>query len=141
MLACPARMMLQFLDACCSPTCFPHWQLYVSAAGSLLVSAEAKRVNLNFVTERPISGTVEREGSRPLTIEITSPDVEALIRQRMQAGSFKSPEDLFRAVLRSSAPDTRTGAELIAAMQACPYPEVDIEPARVPSPLVRDVPL
>jgi Arc/MetJ-type ribon-helix-helix transcriptional regulator len=74
-----------------------------------------------------------------MTIEITSPDVEAMIRQRMQAGVFKSPEDVIREALRSTAPDTRTGAALIAAMQACPHPEIDIEPARVPSPLVRDV--
>lgn len=74
-----------------------------------------------------------------MTIEITSPDVEALIQQRMQAGVFKSPEDLIRAALRSSGPDTRTGADLIAALQECPYPEVDIEPSRVSSPLVRDV--
>ncbi len=74
-----------------------------------------------------------------MTIEITSPDVEALIQQRMRTGAFKSPEDLIRAALRSSAPETRTGADLIAALQECPYPEVDIEPSRVPSPLVRDV--
>lgn len=76
-----------------------------------------------------------------MTIEITSPDVEALIHQRMRTGAYKSPEDLIRAALRSSEPDTRTGADLIAALQACPYPEVDIEPSRVPSPLVRDVAL
>lgn len=77
-----------------------------------------------------------------MTIEITSPDVEALIRQRMQAGSFRSPEDLLREVLRSSAvSEKHTGADLIAAMRACPHPEVDIEPQRVPSPLVRDVTL
>lgn len=77
-----------------------------------------------------------------MIIEITSPDVEALIRQRMQAGSYRSPVDLLREVLRSSeAGETRTGADLIAAMQACPYPEADIEPQRVPSPLVRDVTL
>ena len=74
-----------------------------------------------------------------MTIEITNPEVEALIQQRVLAGSFKSPEDLIRAALSSNEPDLRTGAELIAAMQACPYPEVDIEPSRVPSPLVRDV--
>jgi Arc/MetJ-type ribon-helix-helix transcriptional regulator len=76
-----------------------------------------------------------------MTIEITSPDVEALIQQRMQTGAFKSPEDLIRAALTSSEPDPRTGADLIAVLQACPYPEVDIEPSRVPSPLVRDVAL
>ena len=74
-----------------------------------------------------------------MTIEITSPDVEALIRQRMQSGAFKSPEDVILAALRSQ-PDTRTGADLIVAIQACPYPDVDIEPQRIPSPLVRDVP-
>jgi hypothetical protein len=42
------------------------------------------------------------EGAAAMTIEITSPDVEALIRQRMEAGSFKSPEDLIREVLKSS---------------------------------------
>ena len=71
-----------------------------------------------------------------MTIEITSPDVEALIQQRMRAGAFKTPEDLIRAALRPDALDGRTGAELVAALQACPYPEIDIEPARVPSPLV-----
>jgi Arc/MetJ-type ribon-helix-helix transcriptional regulator len=74
-----------------------------------------------------------------MTIEITSPELEALIRQRMQAGAFKNPEDLIREALRTSPLDARTGAALIEAMQACPYPEVDIEPERVPSPLVRDV--
>jgi Arc/MetJ-type ribon-helix-helix transcriptional regulator len=76
-----------------------------------------------------------------MTIEITSPDVEALIEQRMRTGAFKNPEDLIRAALRSSGMDTRTGADLIAALQECPYPDVDIEPSRVPSPLVRDVAL
>ena len=74
-----------------------------------------------------------------MTIEITSPDVEALIRQRMEAGSFKSPEDLIREVLKSSESDLRTGAALVEAMQACPHPEVEIAPSRVPSPVVRDV--
>jgi hypothetical protein len=76
-----------------------------------------------------------------MTIEITSPDVEELIQQRMRTGAFKSPEDLIRAALRSSALDTRTGADLITALQECPYPEVDMEPSRIPSPLVRDVAL
>jgi hypothetical protein len=76
-----------------------------------------------------------------MTIEITSPDVEALILERMTAGSFRTPEDLIREVLQSSQPDTRTGAALIEAMQACPYPEVDIAPPRVLSPVVRDVTL
>lgn len=70
-----------------------------------------------------------------MTIEITSPELEALIKQRIQAGAFKSPEDLIREVLRLAPADSRTGAALIEAMQACPYPEVDIEPERLPSRL------
>lgn len=71
-----------------------------------------------------------------MTIEITSPDVETLIQQHRQAGAFKTPEELIRVVLRSSAPEPRTGADLVAVLRACPYPEVDIEPARVLSPVV-----
>ena len=63
-----------------------------------------------------------------MTIEIKSPDVEALIRQRMQTGSFKTPEDLIRDMLRRSEFEARTGAALIEAMRSCPYPEVDLEP-------------
>lgn len=76
-----------------------------------------------------------------MTIEITSPDVEALIQQHVQAGTFKTPEDLIRVALRSSVPETRTGADLVAALRTCPYPEIDIEPSRILSPVVRDVSL
>lgn len=57
------------------------------------------------------------------------PELEALIRQRMQAGAFENPEDLIREALHPSSLDTRTGMSLIEAMQSCPYPEVDIEPS------------
>jgi hypothetical protein len=77
-----------------------------------------------------------------MTIEINSPDLEALIRRRMQAGSFSNPEDFLREVLRSPThTETLTARDLIAAMQSCPHPEVDIEPHREPSPLARDVAL
>ena len=93
---------------------------------------------LEDVTEGARIVIVESGGSF-MTIEVTNPEVEALIQQRMRAGSFKSLEDLIIAALSSATPDPRTGAELVAALQACPYPEVDIEPTRVSSPLVRDV--
>jgi hypothetical protein len=54
------------------------------------------------------------KGAAATTIEITSPAVEALIRQRMEAGSFKSPEDLIREVLKSS-PDEKMLAPASAA--------------------------
>jgi hypothetical protein len=64
----------------------------------------------------------EKEAHK-MTIEITSPDVEALIQQHMQSGAFESPEDLLRVVLRTSEPDTRTGADLVAALRECLQPE------------------
>jgi hypothetical protein len=64
-----------------------------------------------------------------MAIEITSPGVEALIRQLMEARSLHSPDELPRGLLSSPAPspESLTGAGLIAAMKACPYPEADIE--------------
>lgn len=77
-----------------------------------------------------------------MTIEITNPEVEAMVQQRMRAGAFENAEALLRALLRPAAgSEALTGADLIAAMRLCPHPEVDIEPERVPSPLVRDVSL
>lgn len=75
-----------------------------------------------------------------MTIEITKPEVEALILQRMKTGTFVSPEDVILHALRTSAPETRTGAALIAAMQASPHKDIEIEPSRGPMP-VRDVSL
>jgi len=55
-----------------------------------------------------------------MTIEITNPELEAFSCE-------------------ASAPDFRTGADLINSLQECPYPEVEIESERIPSPAVRDV--
>lgn len=77
-----------------------------------------------------------------MTIEIHRPELESLIQQRMKSGAFRSVEDvLMHALTATSASedtDGPTGADLVAAMQACPLKEIDIEPARYPMP-VRDV--
>ena len=84
-----------------------------------------------------------------MTIEIHTPELEALIMQRMKSGGFHSVEEVLLAALKTpipialqagKAPEVRTGAELIAALQASPYREVDIEPARYRVP-VRNVSL
>jgi hypothetical protein len=75
-----------------------------------------------------------------MTIQITRPEVEALIQQRMISRAFASPEEVILDALRASEPGLRTGADLVAAMQASPYKEIDLEPARGPMP-VRDVSL
>ena len=82
-----------------------------------------------------------------MTIEIRSPELEALTLERMKLGAFRNVEDaLIQALIAAPPPaqtglvreDHRMGADLIAAMQASPYREISIEPARYRLP-VRDV--
>ena len=82
-----------------------------------------------------------------MTIEIQKPELEALIRERMQLGAFATVEDALLQALKSAplpsgqgaavAPGP-TGADLVAAMQASPYKDIPLEPSRRPMP-VRDV--
>ena len=84
-----------------------------------------------------------------MTIEIHRPELEALLLERMKRGPFRDVEDVLMQALTSgpvsredvaspSPGDSRTGADLIAALQASPYREISIEPARYRLP-VRDV--
>ena len=82
-----------------------------------------------------------------MTIEIHRPELEALIMERMKLGGFHNVEDVLMQALEASpvtgpnpvvAAESRTGADLIAAMQASPFREIEIEPARYRMPL-RDV--
>jgi hypothetical protein len=83
-----------------------------------------------------------------MTIEIHRPELEALIIQRMKSGGFQNVEDALLQALKASPPveepsgisqAKRTGADLIAALQASPYRELDIEPPKVRLTTVRDV--
>lgn len=82
-----------------------------------------------------------------MTIQITRPEVEALINQRLLTGAFRDAEDVIMQALQSTEPpvpagkpDERTGADLIAALQSSPHRELEIEPPRYREPiLVRDV--
>jgi hypothetical protein len=82
-----------------------------------------------------------------MTIEIHTPELEALIMRRMKSGGFHTVEEALLEALKTSPPlaeqaermaEPRTGAGLIAALQASPYREIDIEPARYRPP-VREV--
>lgn len=75
-----------------------------------------------------------------MTIQISSPELEALILQRMKSGAFSSLEDVILHALRTSKPEALTGTALIAAMQSSPHKGIEIEPSREPAP-VRDVSL
>jgi hypothetical protein len=77
-----------------------------------------------------------------MTIEIHRPELEALIIERLRSGAFKSIEDVLMQALQGSPfpakKETRTGAELVAAMQTSPCKDIDLEPARGAAP-VRDI--
>ena len=61
-------------------------------------------------------------------------DADELLEQALDALNEKSPAP-------GLTPDTRTGADLIAALQASPYRELEIEPPRLRLGNVRDVQL
>ena len=77
-----------------------------------------------------------------MTIEIHRPELEALIRERMKKGAFEDVEDVLMQALESSplsagkeaVPSDEavplTGEDLIRAMQASPYKEINLEPQR-----------
>lgn len=82
-----------------------------------------------------------------MTIEIQRPELEALIRERMKTGAFPTVEDALIQALKSAPPPAEqgapahngtpapTGADLVRAMQASPYKEIDLEAARAPMPV------
>jgi hypothetical protein len=80
-----------------------------------------------------------------MTIEIHRPELEALIMQRMKSGGFDNVEDTLLEALKTLPPaeepsrEKRTGADLVAALQASPYRELDIEPPKVRLTTVREV--
>ena len=84
-----------------------------------------------------------------MPIEIRSPELEALIRQRMEQGGFRDVEDALMQALQESLAvsepeaklnNQRTGADLIKALQSSPYRELNIEPSRIRVPIsARDV--
>ena len=43
-----------------------------------------------------------------MTIQITKPELEALINERLQSGAFKDAEDVILQALQSSAPQSKT---------------------------------
>jgi Arc/MetJ-type ribon-helix-helix transcriptional regulator len=84
-----------------------------------------------------------KKEAAPMTIQITKPEVEALINQRLRSGAFKDAEDVIMQALKASPQieetpaqsGAHTGADLIAAMRASPYREIDLEPLRTSMPV------
>jgi Arc/MetJ-type ribon-helix-helix transcriptional regulator len=72
------------------------------------------------------------------------------VNAHIQTGQFHDADELLEKALDAldertaatpvSTPARKTGATILAALQACPYPEIDLTPPRVPI-FVRDVEL
>jgi hypothetical protein len=63
-----------------------------------------------------------------MNIEITRPEVEALIQQRLRSGGFKDPEDVIFHALRTSESRPST-VELLAALRSSPEQDAEEAPA------------
>jgi len=62
-----------------------------------------------------------------MTIEIQKPELEALIREQLQTGTFEGIEDLLTHALTVTANEP-TGADSVAATQADPVQDADPKP-------------
>lgn len=82
-----------------------------------------------------------------MNLEIHKPELVQRVNARIRTGQFHDTDELIEKALdaldehttASPARDTRTGADLIAALQASPDRELEIEPPRVRLANVRDV--
>ncbi len=73
-----------------------------------------------------------------MTIEIHQPELEAMIQQRIDSGAFQNIEDVLWQAMKSLPVARSTGAQLVAALQASPGKDFNLEPVRTPMP-VRDL--
>lgn len=88
-----------------------------------------------------------------MNLEIHKPRLVERVNAQMRSGHFHDVDELLEKALdalerqavrpakqEEKSPNRRTGADLIAALQASPYRELDIEPLRLRlSTPVRDV--
>lgn len=88
-----------------------------------------------------------------MNLEIHNPELVQRVNAQIQSGHFHDADELIEKALdalEEKAPasrsehsgtssDRRTGADLIAALQASPCRELDIEPPKVRLTTVRDV--
>lgn len=84
-----------------------------------------------------------------MNIEIHKAELVHRVNAHIQAGHFHDTDEVIERALDALdektavayPPSTETGAVILAALQASPYPDIDITPPRVPLTKVRDVEL
>ena len=87
-----------------------------------------------------------------MSIEIHTPELKQRVLHEIQSRQLHDVEELVTKALDAldekaplpavpvSTQTKKTGAAILAALQACPYPEIDLTPPRVPI-FVRDIDL
>ena len=81
-----------------------------------------------------------------MNLEIHKPELAQRVQARIQSGHFHDADELIEKALdaldeqaTAGVPATATGAVVLAALQARPYPDIDLTPPRVRLTNVRDV--
>jgi hypothetical protein len=81
-----------------------------------------------------------------MNLEIHKPELVQRVNARIQTGQFHDADELIEKALDAldqqaapAGPTGQTGAIVLAALQARPYPDIDLTPPRVRLNNVRDV--
>jgi hypothetical protein len=81
-----------------------------------------------------------------MNLEIHKPELVQRVNAHIQTGHFHDTDELLEKALdaldeqsTTAAPPTATGSVILAALQASPYPDIDLTPPRVLLSIVRDV--
>lgn len=81
-----------------------------------------------------------------MDIEIHKPELVRRLTTHIHTGHFQDADELIEKALdaldehtAALSPTTDTGAVVLAALQASPYPDIDLTPPRVRRANVRDV--
>jgi hypothetical protein len=81
-----------------------------------------------------------------MNLEIHKPELVQRVQARIQSGHFHDADELIEKALDAldeqaiaAVPPTATGAVVLAALEARPYPDIDLTPPRVRLTNVRDV--
>jgi hypothetical protein len=80
-----------------------------------------------------------------MNLEIHKPELVQRVNAHIQTGQFHDADELIEKALdalderAAAVPTNETGAVVLAALQARPYPDIDLTPPRVRLTNVRDV--
>ncbi len=82
-----------------------------------------------------------------MNIEIQKPELVRRVAAHIETGRFQSADELIEKALdaldqnTSAEPSTETGAVVLAALQASPFPDLELTPPRVLLANVREIAL